>query len=107
MPTKRTLLIVGGAGYIGSHMVNYLSRAGQIPIVLDNLSTGHRDAVIDAELIVGDMQDAALLDHLFATYPITAVMHFASFIQVNESVIDPGKYYQNNVAGTLTLLRAM
>lgn len=104
---KQKILIVGGAGYIGSHMVQCAQRAGYTPIVLDNLSTGHRDAVLDAELIVGDMQDTALLAQIFATHEITAVMHFAAFIQVGESVTDPAKYYQNNVVGTLDLLRAM
>lgn len=106
MPTK-SILIVGGAGYIGSHMVKTLGRSHFTPIVLDNLSTGHRDAVQDAELVVGDMADTALLDYIFKTYTISAVMHFASFIQVGESVKDPAKYYTNNVAGTLNLLNAM
>ncbi|MHB1949554.1 MAG: UDP-glucose 4-epimerase GalE [Gammaproteobacteria bacterium] len=105
MPTK--ILVVGGAGFIGSHMVDSLQRAGFVPIVLDNLSTGHRDAVMNAELIEGDMADSQLLDEIFTKHQITAVMHFASFIQVGESTQDPGKYYQNNVAGTLQLLRAM
>lgn len=101
---KENILVVGGAGYIGSHMVLALKRAGYVPIVLDNLSTGHREAVLDTELIVGDMANQGLLDDLFNTRPIHAVMHFASFIQVNESVRNPLKYYQNNFCSTYTLL---
>jgi UDP-glucose 4-epimerase len=106
MPTKH-ILVVGGAGYIGSHMVDYLLQAGYVPIVLDNLSTGHRDAVLSVKLIVGDMADNQLLDDLFSTYSFSAVMHFASFIQVGESVLHPLKYYSNNVANTLHVLQAM
>lgn len=105
MPIK--ILIVGGAGYIGSHMTAYLARQGFIPIVLDNLSTGHADAVTAAELIVGDMNDEHLLEEIFSAHAIDAVMNFASFIEVAESVTNPLKYYQNNVADTLVLLRAM
>lgn len=109
MPTKsqKIILIVGGAGYIGSHMIACVKRAGYTPLVLDNLSTGYRDAVMDAEFIEGDLLDINLLDNLFASHSIAAVMHFASFIQVGESVIDPAKYYYNNVTGTLNLLMAM
>lgn len=106
MPTK-SILVVGGAGYIGSHMVDYLRQANLTPIVLDNLSTGHQEAVLDAELIVGDIADSQLLDQVFIQHEIAAVMHFASFIQVGESVRDPAIYYQNNVAATLNLLNAM
>jgi UDP-glucose 4-epimerase len=88
-------------------MVQVLRQANLTPIVLDNLSTGHRDAVLDAELMVGDMADTALLNQLFTKYHFSAVMHFASFIQVGESVKDPALYYNNNVAGTLNLLNAM
>lgn len=106
MPIK-SILIVGGAGYIGSHMVDKLRQKNLTPIVLDNLSTGHKDAVLDAKLIIGDIADTTLLDQLFANYHFDAVMHFASFIQVGESVNDPAKYYTNNVASTLNLLNAM
>jgi UDP-glucose 4-epimerase len=105
MPTK--ILVVGGAGFIGSHMVDMLSRNNFIPIVLDNLSTGHRQAVKNAELIVGDMGDGQLVESLFAAHEIKAVMHFAAHIQVDESVKNPAKYYQNNVTNTLQLLQAM
>jgi UDP-glucose 4-epimerase len=101
------ILIVGGAGYIGSHMTKYMRRFGYSVIVLDDLSMGHRTAVKDAEFVQGSVHDTELLNALFAKYPIAAVMHFASFIQVGESVIDPNKYYCNNVAGTLNLLNAM
>lgn len=105
-----TILVTGGAGYIGSHAVLALKNAGYEVIVLDNLSNGHRELVEDVlqiKLIVGDMSDRALLDNIFSTHSIEAVMHFAAYIAVGESVTDPAKYYQNNVAGTLTLLEAM
>ena len=107
---KPTILVTGGAGYIGSHAVLALQQSGYEVIVLDNLVNGHRDLVekvLQVKLIVGDICDRTLLDHLFATYPITAVMHFAAHMAVGESVTHPSKYYQNNVAGTLTLLEAM
>lgn len=102
------ILVVGGAGYIGSHMVKYLVRAGHAPVVLDDLSAGYREAVVpSANLVQGNIGDAALLDALFARERFDAVMHFASWIQVGESVREPAKYYRNNVANTLTLLDAM
>lgn len=104
---RKNILVVGGAGYIGSHMVLMLQEQGYTPIVLDNLSTGHRDAVIDAECIVGDMSDKDLLRQLFTKYAISAVMHFASFIEVAESVAHPAIYYTNNVANLLSLLDVM
>lgn len=108
MPTKaKQILVVGGAGYIGSHMVLALTEAGYEPVVLDNLSKGHRDAVKDAPLVVGDMGDKALLADLFTRYSFSAVMHFGAFIEVGESVQFPQKYYQNNVAETLNLLDVM
>jgi len=107
---KPTILVTGGAGYIGSHAVLALQRAGYQVVILDNLVYGHRDIVENAlkvELVVGDTGDRALLDHLFSKYNIAAVMHFAAYAYVGESVTDPGKYYRNNVVGTLTLLEAM
>lgn len=102
------ILIVGGAGYIGSHMVKYLAKAGHTPVVLDDLSAGYRDAVVSGvRLVEGNIGDAALLHDLFARERFDAVMHFASWIQVGESVREPAKYYRNNVANTLTLLDAM
>ena len=103
----RTILIVGGAGYIGSHMVKLLASQGFGVTVLDNLCNGHREAVTQGELVVGDAGDNALLDRLFLQTRFDAVMHFASHIQVGESVSDPGKYYENNVNQTVALLNAM
>ena len=108
--SKPTILVTGGAGYIGSHAVLSLQKAGYNVIVYDNLSYGHPEIVQDVlkvELIVGDTNDRTLLDQIFSSRNITAVMHFAAFIAVGESVRDPAIYYQNNVAGTLTLLEAM
>lgn len=107
MSHPHTVLVVGGAGYIGSHMVHDLTRRDCRAIVLDNLIGGHRGAVQNAMFIQGDIGDPSVLDHVFSTHHINAVMHFASFIQVGESVTDPGKYYDNNVARTITLLNAM
>lgn len=104
---RRFILVVGGAGFIGSHMVLLLKQAGYIPIVFDNLIKGHRDHVIDAELIVGDLADQSALNHVFSSYPIFAVMHFASYIEVAESLKEPLRYYQNNVVNTLHLLEVM
>ncbi len=101
------LLVAGGAGFIGSHMVKMLRQAGHEAVVYDNLSRGHRHAVLGAELVVGDLGDARRLDALFAARRFDAVMHFASLSQVGESVSDPAKYYCNNVAGTAVLLEAM
>ena len=108
--TKPTILVTGGAGYIGSHAVLALKRAGYGVVILDNLSYGHPELVKDVlqvELVVGDTSDRSLLDQLFATHHISAVMHFAAYIAVGESVRDPAKYYRNNVTGSLTLLEAM
>ncbi|HEY9742011.1 MAG TPA: UDP-glucose 4-epimerase GalE [Coleofasciculaceae cyanobacterium] len=107
---KPTILVTGGAGYIGSHAVLALQRAGYSVIVLDNLEYGHRELVEDilkVELVVGDISDRTILDKLFATHNIAAVIHLAAYIAVGESVSDPAKYYRNNVSGTLTLLEAM
>ncbi|MDP8966687.1 MAG: UDP-glucose 4-epimerase GalE [Cyanobacteriota bacterium] len=107
---KQSILVTGGAGYIGSHAVQALQNAGYEAIVLDNLVYGHREFVeqaLGAKLIVGDISDRALLDEVFATHEIAAVMHFAAYAYVGESVSNPAKYYRNNVVGTLTLLEAM
>lgn len=102
-----TILVTGGAGYIGSQMVKALRQAGFRPVVLDDLSSGHRSAVRSEELHVGDVGDAAFVDRVLAEVRPAAVMHFAGFIQVGESVADPGKYFRNNVSATQVLLDAM
>jgi UDP-glucose 4-epimerase len=101
------ILVVGGAGYIGSHMVAALSEAGFKPFTLDNLSSGYRDAVIRGEFIEGDLADRALLDRVLDAHAFAGVMHFAAHIEVGESVRDPSKYYRNNVCHTQNLLDAM
>jgi UDP-glucose 4-epimerase len=110
-PTSPTLplrvLVVGGAGYIGSHMVKHLLRQGCDVVTFDNLSTGYRDAVLGGAFVLGDLADVAALDNLIGTHHFDAVMHFASLIQVGESVIQPANYYENNVTNTLNLLNAM
>ncbi len=107
---ETTILVTGGAGYIGSHTVKALQQKGYQVVVLDNLKYGHREIVEDvlkAKLIVGDLQDRSLLKEIFNNHSIAAVIHFAAFAYVGESVKDPAKYYDNNVTGTLRLLQAM
>jgi UDP-glucose 4-epimerase len=107
---KSTILVTGGAGYIGSHAVLALKQAGYKVVIFDNLEYGHQelvDSVLGVELFVGDTRDRASLDRVFATHKIDAVMHFAAYIAVGESVEKPGMYYENNVVGTLNLLEAM
>ncbi len=101
------VLVVGGAGYIGSHMVKMLALAGHDVVTLDDLSNGYRDAVKYGEFVEGNIADAALLDRLFSENTFDGVMHFASFIQVGESVEKPSMYYRNNVSNTQVLLDAM
>jgi len=102
------ILVVGGAGYVGSHMVKHLCSAGVDVVVLDDLSSGFRDSVMEsAKLVVGSVEHKDLLATLFSEHTFDAVMHFASFIRVDESVADPASYYANNVAATLILLDAM
>ncbi len=102
------ILIVGGAGYIGSHVVRALQKTAHKPIVYDNFSTGKMEAVPeDVQLIEGDIRDFELLKHIMGNFEIDAVMHFAACSLVGESMEDPAKYYNNNVAGSLTLLNAM
>jgi len=98
------ILVTGGAGYIGSHVVRQLGNVGENVISLDNLSTGFEAAVTSGELVIGDTGDAALLDRIFAEHDIDTVMHFAAHTIVPESVADPLKYYGNNTASSRTLL---
>ena len=103
---NKKILVTGGAGYIGSHVVRQLGLAGEDVITLDNLSTGFAAAVTAGELVVGDTGDDALLDALFKKHGIDTVMHFAAHTIVPESVADPLKYYRNNTASSRTLLEA-
>ncbi|HET9032658.1 MAG TPA: UDP-glucose 4-epimerase GalE [Dokdonella sp.] len=102
----KSILVTGGAGYIGSHVVRQLAERGERVLVLDNLSSGFRDAVIGAQLIVGDTADRSLLDDLFSRHEIDTVMHFAAHTVVPESVSNPLKYYANNTCATRNLLAA-
>jgi UDP-glucose 4-epimerase len=101
------ILVVGGAGYIGSHMVKMLADAGHDVVTLDSLIAGYRDAVPSGHFIYGDIADRNLLNCSFTQHQFDGVMHFASHIQVGESVLDPAKYYRNNLANTQNLLDAM
>lgn len=101
------ILVVGGAGYIGSHMCKYLHAQGLKPVVLDNLSLGHEESVKWGSFYKAELDDQKVLAEVFDKHDISAVMHFAAFCYVGESVTAPLKYYQNNIAATLGLLRAM
>ncbi len=107
--TKRTILVTGGAGYIGSHTVRLLASSGLAIVVLDNMVYGHEEAIIDPSvtLVPGDIGDHALLRDLFETHRFSAVVHFAAFAYVGESVTNPLKYYRNNTAAPLALLEVM
>lgn len=104
---KSTFLVIGGAGYIGSHLVKALIAQQQQVVIVDNLSAGSASAVLGGELIIHDFDDREFLDSLFSKTKFDGVFHFASQIVVSESVKDPGKYYRANTAATLTLLEAM
>lgn len=101
------IFIIGGAGYIGSHMVKVAHKAGHDVVTIDNLSTGHHDAVLYGEFELCDILDTVKLDKLFKKHKPDAVMHFSAYSIVEESVSDPYKYYNNNISGTLNLLRSM
>ncbi|MFM1884957.1 MAG: hypothetical protein RL026_114 [Pseudomonadota bacterium] len=101
------VMVIGGAGYIGSHMVLALRDAGHEVVVFDNLSRGYADAVVDAPLVRGDLRQPADLDRALAGQGFDVVMHFAAFAYVGESVTDPERYYDNNLVGTLNLLAAL
>jgi len=105
--SNKYVLVTGGAGYIGSHACKALAAAGYAPVVFDNLVYGHEWAVRWGALEQGDLTDSVQLKELFSKYHFEAVMHFAAYAYVGESVEQPGKYYRNNVAGTLNLLDAM
>ncbi len=101
------ILVTGGAGYIGSHACKALSQAGFTPVAFDNLVYGHREAVRWGPLVVGDLLDAHAIDQVLKEFQPDAVLHFAAYAYVGESVADPAKYYRNNVVGSLNLLEAM
>ncbi len=103
----KNILVTGGAGYIGSQTCKLLQQSGYLPISYDNLVYGHRNAVQWGPLVVGDIGDTKTLKSVFREYKPEAVIHFAAFAYVGESVQNPGKYYQNNVAGTISLLEVM
>jgi len=103
----RNILVVGGAGYIGSHIVKDLCGQNYHVIVCDNLSEGHREAVTCNDFYHADINDSGALNNLFENNKIDAVMHFAAFAYVGESVVNPEKYYKNNVAATINLLSSM
>lgn len=109
MSDQNKILVVGGAGYIGSHTVRMLADEGHAVVVLDSLVYGHRQAIVNDSVVFieGDLGDADLLDTLFTEHRIEAVLHFAAFAYVGESVTDPAKYYLNNLAAPLVLLEAM
>jgi len=107
LPEKTRVLVTGGAGYIGSHVVLALGQAGCDVLTYDNLSTGNRDAVLSGDLVIGDLADRALLSETLAGFRPDAVMHFAASIEVGESVTDPLKYYRNNSVNALNLIEAL
>lgn len=104
---KKTVLVTGGAGFIGSHMVKYLVEHNYIVVVIDNLQHGHADSVKNATLIQADLSDCSKLNEIFATYQFDTVLHFAALINVGESVSHPDLYYQNNTQNTINLLNVM
>ncbi len=101
------ILVFGGAGYIGSHTAKHLKEHGYDVLIADNLSCGHIEAILDADFIKADLLDKASLENVFTRYNIEAVVHFAAFSLVGESVLKPDKYYRNNIVGTLNLLDVM
>jgi UDP-glucose 4-epimerase len=107
MDQSPTVIVAGGAGYIGSHMVRMLRENGYRPVVVDNLATGHREAVSNDILEVGDIGDRAFIDSVLSRYKPQCVMHFAASSLVGESMTKPGKYWRNNLVQTLDLLDAM
>jgi UDP-glucose-4-epimerase GalE len=104
---SQSVLVTGGAGYIGSHACKALARAGYQPVAFDNLSRGHREAVLWGPLVEADLADRERLVMALKTYEPVAVMHFAAYAYVGESVTDPATYYRNNLGGSLSLIEAM
>jgi UDP-arabinose 4-epimerase len=104
---KPAILVTGGAGYIGSHACKALAQAGFLPVTFDSLEYGHREAVLWGPLIEGDLADRELLNTVMQDYSIQAVVHFAAYAYVGESMQNPGKYFDNNIANTISLLEAM
>ena len=104
---RKTVLVTGGAGYIGSHACKALAANGFVPVTYDNLSTGWRDAVKFGPFEKGDLSDRKRLDAVFATYSPMAVMHFAALSDVGQSMREPALYWRNNASGSLTLIQAM
>ena len=104
---KSTILVMGGAGFVGSHVNKMLNQHGYQTIVFDNLSLGDRRAVTKGQFIQGDMDHIQDLERVFSDFPIHAVMHFAGLIDVGESIVEPAKYYHHNVVNTLSLLDMM
>ncbi len=101
------ILVVGGAGYIGSHMVRLLRERGMPHLVFDDFSSGHREAIADSPYVQGDLRSGRDLSNVLKDHPIDVVMHFAAFISVGESVREPAKYFDNNTTGVVTLLNTM
>src|SRR3982751_6492653 len=106
MASKSAVLVTGGAGYIGSHTVLQLIARGERVVVLDDLSTGFRQAVGDVPLVIGNVGDRSLVDQLLAEHGVDTIIHFAAHTIVPESVSDPLKYYGNNTCSTRSLLAA-
>lgn len=104
---KKTILVTGGAGFIGSHVAKMLASSGYHPVIFDNLSTGNKTSACHGSFCLGDLANLHDLKKVFEEYPISAVMHFAAFIDVGESVHEPAKYYINNVVNTINLLETM
>ncbi len=107
MPDQPTIMVIGGAGYIGSHTTLALNDAGFETVVYDNFSTGHRDVCFGAHLVEGDLADRTKLEKALQSYGVECVVHFAALIEAGQSMITPLPFFQNNVAGTLSLLEAM
>ena len=101
-----TVLVTGGAGYIGSHTVRAFRNRGRDVVVLDTLELGRSDAVLDAELVVGDIADEALVERICRDHGVDSIVHFAAYKNVGESMREPAKYFHNNIDGTVRLVEA-